>query len=444
MPRLIQLLAIAVMVVVAVGRWPTTSFPGLGAVPPVALAALVIAVGSQVPAGPLGVTPLTWIGDRSYGWYLWHWPLIVMARQAFSVGMWGSLVAAAVALIPTVLSYRFIERPVIENWTPPRLSARRTAMAGGMAAAVLLSMATVFSFGARRTWGLNVSDRVGSLGVIYGTACFSADTVDSPRCDFAPSTDPPRGTIVLMGDSHAAAVGDGAIAAANELGYRVLAITAGSCPFVDVQPEASKEECIRKRSEAWDLIGSDPPAAVVIAHNSMDYVFASRGYSQIENEHGDMVFDHAEAMRLWSAGLNSTQARLDAAGVPLFMIDTVPTIPIDALTPTMLTVRRGDTELTRAEWEASRSEIYEAEHAVLHEGQSVDPADILCASGLCSREMDGQALYHDHTHLSDAGALLLAPSIKGMLAGLASDLSAKSGCCTRSTIQIGAAHRPHT
>ena len=35
--------------------------------------------GSLVARG-LGARPAVWIGDLSYSWYLWHWPLIVFAR----------------------------------------------------------------------------------------------------------------------------------------------------------------------------------------------------------------------------------------------------------------------------------------------------------------------------------------------------------------------------
>lgn len=62
----------------------------------------------------LDVQPLRWIGERSYGIYLWHWPLLLIATAV--CGPTQPWLVAAVTLAGTLgaaaLSYRYVEQPV--------------------------------------------------------------------------------------------------------------------------------------------------------------------------------------------------------------------------------------------------------------------------------------------------------------------------------------------
>ena len=86
-----------------------------------ALTALVI-VASVTPQSVLsqilGMGPLQWIGKRSYGLYLWHWPVFQLTRPRVDVDIDGwqlFLVRIIVTLIIVEISYQFLERPIRER-----------------------------------------------------------------------------------------------------------------------------------------------------------------------------------------------------------------------------------------------------------------------------------------------------------------------------------------
>ena len=87
---------------------------------PVALLSTVVIAVAVHPASRIGTVvlaqqPLRWIGERSYGIYLWHWPIFMVTRPGFDTDITGwpnTALRIALTLVAAELSYRFVEEPI--------------------------------------------------------------------------------------------------------------------------------------------------------------------------------------------------------------------------------------------------------------------------------------------------------------------------------------------
>lgn len=120
-------LGLVAIAVAALTYSAATPFPGYAALLPTVGCALVIAagIGGQTKRGVgrlLALGPLGYVGDRSYAFYLWHWPvlIIVFEHEGHAIPVWVNLLLVAGAFGLSVISYRFFENPLRrKRWRPP-------------------------------------------------------------------------------------------------------------------------------------------------------------------------------------------------------------------------------------------------------------------------------------------------------------------------------------
>ncbi|WP_454767104.1 acyltransferase family protein [Cupriavidus campinensis] len=107
---------VSLILVAMMGLQPDYAFPGAWALLPTVGTTLLILGGMGAPFNQriLAAPPLVWIGLISYPLYLWHWPLLSLARilqgttPTATARLW--IIAASVVL--AWATYRFIERPI--------------------------------------------------------------------------------------------------------------------------------------------------------------------------------------------------------------------------------------------------------------------------------------------------------------------------------------------
>jgi peptidoglycan/LPS O-acetylase OafA/YrhL len=194
-----------------------------------ALACVLVTVhpAAQGFRGALSWRPFVAVGLRSYGLYLWHWPIFVLvgathgAVGRFTIGL-------ALAAVATELSYRYVETPVrrgaLGRWWRRGAPARDRALLAAGAVIVLL----VAGYAAVRPF-----DRAAGGAAVTFTAPTPVTTA-APNPIVAPAaTVPPVTHVAIVGDSQAHAL---AINQPDGLGA-TFAVTDGSIDGCSVYDE---------------------------------------------------------------------------------------------------------------------------------------------------------------------------------------------------------------
>jgi peptidoglycan/LPS O-acetylase OafA/YrhL len=213
---MVGLLAIALLIAASFVLTPDGTLTYQGGLAAVAVLSALAILGSIVPGSPLGraldAQPLRWIGERSYGLYLWHWPVFILVvaalpevSRAGSGGWMLGGIAAAITAAAAAASYRFIEQPIrrhgfrasFERLTSGwRSSGRRAA---GVATVAMLVLAS----GGAAVAGIVADPGRGSAQsqIEAGEQVVKEQTAPPPEAEAAPAALPGGDQITAIGDS---------------------------------------------------------------------------------------------------------------------------------------------------------------------------------------------------------------------------------------------------
>ena len=292
-----------------------TPWPGSWALAPTVGAALVIAAGcassETVAARLLSVRPMVWIGGLSYAIYLWHWPLIILAKQAYpGLRLRYVVVLGLLSIALAWLTKHLVEDPIRFH---PGLSAKasRGLLFGGatMLVTSLVGMAVLASapsIGTDRdvpgatalvadtdaeVWSLRPDPQAafttsGDLVPDPAMATLDVPSYYDDDCQVTSSTqvdttctygDKDGETVVaLVGDSKMGQWFPAFDEIAKQEGWRIDLYLKSTCAFaLGDSPDAP---CVEFTKNSLELMRSDQ-------RRMPDVVISSQGADDIESEH---------------------------------------------------------------------------------------------------------------------------------------------------------------
>ena len=356
---------------------PESRFPGPLTLLPVAGAALAIASANQSRVGGVvfGNRPLVWVGDLSYSWYLWHWPIIVFAAAVFGDEMWVSALAGLFSLLPAALSRRFVEIPFMRRM---RLSIRQSfALFIALNGLVLLVIAGTLAFissGFLRPWSMNAHSAI-------------QNGCDGPNPDLAKCTwnagPESVGSVLVVGDSNAWSSADGVIAAAEEQRMTTIVASTNGCPFISRERIEPQGPCSDAQESSWKVVEQVSPDILVVANNrseSVDESHVDSLLSDLNRLVDDVLFIEKDVGGDSYSGRQSILVSLGSSTRRVEKVESRAAIP-ETSSATVLPLSRA-----------------------------------LCEEKGCFVAKDGVEFFTDPGHLSREGALLLTPELSDYLA----------------------------
>lgn len=381
-------------------------YPGAWALLPTAGAAMALmAMPTGSVARMLSVRPAVWLGDRSYSFYLWHWPLIALAAERMPGNAGATAAATIVSALLAALAYERIERPLHRDW---RIAPKKALVAAAAPLSAILATAFMMPYWPTPPVAAERAESIArastDFGRNYRDGChLSLVDVEHPPCVYG---DPGASrTIVLFGDSHAAQWFEPLRLAAEHERWRLLARTKTSCPSVVIPiwypaGKTNYRACDEWRSVVMTEIEQTDPDVVVLANYSGYY-----GWLQDEQRGG--LLSPSQAERAWQASMNSTYAKILATGAQVVAIRDNPKMFAnyrDCLSTTNACSR------PRHEALAGMASVPDLSDVVV-----LDFSDIVCDADDCPAMIGQEIIYQDRHHFTASFASTLWPAFSDLI-----------------------------
>lgn len=359
-------------------------FPGSIAAFAVVGTVLVILCGQGTRAGALlGWGPIRGLGLISYSLYLWHWPLIVFARDVgFLTGLMSQIVLIGISIIVAWLSWHFIEAPFRDKVRFPRRSIL-VGSAIGIVVTSIVAIAIYLSDGlpSRFSEEINRFDAAAKDISPMRNRCHRTSSIGpiADTCVLGEGTP----TVAVWSDSHGV-----------ELSYAlgemlpVRQISYSSCPPALGLQVKTRPLCDEHNDRVLSYLTNPVSGIKTVV---------------LANFFGSLLGDPA-----FRIGFAETVNQLAAAGLDVIVVAQLPRSGVNV--PTHL-VGGNEHTFPFATFETQHSTMI-TYLSGLKAAKVFDPASIICSETECQFVVDGDPVLFDHHHPSMSIARKMAIALR--------------------------------
>ncbi len=425
----------------------STPYPGDAALLPVAGAAAIIFAGAAATRrcgaeAVLGTAPFQRVGAWSYSWYLWHWPVLILAPALLghSLSKLEALTMAVISLVIAVLCFVLIERPIRRMQTFVRrpslgLAGGAVLVAASLGAVALAGpvFASLSASGPPVAQPVLVSHGTRSLAaelsadlragvqtkrvpsnldpsitaapqddpVIAKNGCLLVDSaIKSRGCVYGDKTS--HTSVVLFGDSHASVWFPALNRISAQQGWRLVVMAKSGCPAAAVNVVRFGKvftNCPIWRRDAERQIAKLHPALVVVAYSQ--YLGGDRPLAGVPTGYGST----------WLDGTEATFSFLRRAAVRTVFLTDVPMLT--QVAPDCVSAHLSDVRpCTVARTTGIRYPGVTHQELALAARNHIDGIDStpwFCTTDRCPVIVDNILMYRDAQHMTPQWSRFLTP-----------------------------------
>ena len=411
------------------------------------LAALLILALERAPTGwmasALGWNPLKQLGRISYGFYLWHWPIILWLAVPAGLDFWErraiNLVQFGLTLAIAAASFVLLESPIREGrFRLGRLTPRAT-VATGMATLAAAGVLTVALLG---PWPFQPPVLADQPPVLAPSADVTdldlqalADRALADR-SYEPCPEDPQPcvkvdagdeapVVVLIGDSTAQSFDPALKQLALEHGFTYVQAAVGGCPISHRLIATGTDGQLHKPSN-MTCYEEMPGIYEAVLRDFQPDLFIATSWNE-SNQHvedGTLVEQGTpEHLAGVERELNRTIDDLTSRGASVALIHILPPGKsvecLDAGGGLEACVR----PVTGDSGEAPYNRIFDAIARERGDVVSVTLKDVVCPGDSCPLLIDGIVMRYDGGHFTATASRYMAPILDRLLRGAGIDLA---------------------